>query len=121
MDIIKSEIVKKGKARRKFKEKNGNKCVYCGCTNKLILTVDHINPKIRGGKDTAKNKQVCCFICNQLKGGLTDEEFRKYMIALEILYDLIKVDLQIKINPIRFKPGFYPDYQQIDKKEHGTN
>jgi hypothetical protein len=26
-----------------IKKKNGEFCTYCGCTNKLILTVDHLN------------------------------------------------------------------------------
>lgn len=114
----KSEKTKKIIEKREFKKKMGNKCVYCGCTNPLILTIDHIIPLIRGGLDISKNKQVCCFICNQLKGALTDEEFKKYMVALEILYDLTKFRLDITLDKktsMVYKPHHYPDFQFNDK------
>lgn len=114
---MKSKITEKIKAKQKFKNDNGNKCSYCGCTNKMMLTIDHIIPLVRGGKDINSNKQVCCFICNQLKGALSDEEFKKYMIALEMLYDLTKVKLNITIGKIDFNSFHYPDYQLREVKE----
>ena len=66
--------IKKNNLRKKL----GEVCVYCGCKNKLILTIDHKTHLARGGVDNEKNKQVCCFICNQFKGVLTHEEFKKY-------------------------------------------
>ena len=47
-------------------------CVYCG--NKKNLTIDHILPKSRGGKNTWTNMITCCQSCNRQKGDKTPEE-----------------------------------------------
>jgi len=36
--------------------------------NEVMLTVDHIIPKAKGGSDTLDNKQCLCFKCNNKKG-----------------------------------------------------
>jgi 5-methylcytosine-specific restriction endonuclease McrA len=41
-------------------------CVYCG--SKHNLTLDHIIPKSRGGKDSWDNLVTCCSNCNSKKG-----------------------------------------------------
>ena len=45
------------------------KCVQCGSTENL--TMDHILPKSKGGKDELKNLQCLCFPCNIKKGDKT--------------------------------------------------
>jgi len=85
---------KRGIKNTKLKKKLGEFCVYCGCTNKLILTIDHIKPIVRGGVDADENKQVTCVICNWLKGALTDAEFKKYYLALMKMKDLNKMKFQ---------------------------
>lgn len=101
-----------------LKKKLGNKCVYCGCENKLILTIDHIIPTARGGEDTNENKQVCCFICNQLKGALNHAEFKKYYKALMILKDLNKIKLNIQEPELLFAPHAYPKtLKELKEKE----
>lgn len=47
-------------------------CVYCG--SKKNLTIDHITPKSRGGKNTWTNMVTCCSPCNRKKGDRTPEE-----------------------------------------------
>ena len=64
------------------------KCVYCGCDEELFLTTEHTIPKCRGGRNTPDNVQWNCWLCNQLKGGLTHKEYlayRKYMRSLKEL------------------------------------
>lgn len=101
-----------------LKKKLGNKCVYCGCTNKLILTIDHIQPLSRGGPDTNENKQVNCFVCNQLKGALNHVEFKKYYKALMILKDLNKIKLDIAQPELLFCPHAYPKtLKDLDSRE----
>ena len=103
------EFHKKGAERSKLKKKLGEKCTYCGCDNPLILTVDHIVPKARGGSDDDSNKQVLCHVCNYLKGALKEKEFRAYMKSLKILQDLCKVRLVFpKDLMLEFRPAYFP-------------
>jgi hypothetical protein len=105
-------VVEKIKAKTKLKKKLGNKCVYCDCNNKLLLTIDHKMPKSRGGKDDDTNKQVCCWFCNQLKGSLTDNEFKKYLKSLYTLKELCKVRLKFPDNlDVMFNANHYPDFK----------
>ena len=112
-------IAVKGKEKEALKKKLGKKCVYCGCTNELILTIDHSTPRSRGGKDTEKNKKICCWTCNQLKGSLTHKEFKQYLKALFILKDLRKVKLTYSTNRVNldFYPNRYPEFGLHFKEE----
>jgi 5-methylcytosine-specific restriction endonuclease McrA len=47
-------------------------CQYCGSTHKL--TIDHVIPKSKGGKDTWTNLVACCHSCNNKKGDKSVEE-----------------------------------------------
>ena len=47
-------------------------CAYCG--SKKNLTIDHILPRSRGGKDTWTNLITACEKCNMKKGNRTPEE-----------------------------------------------
>lgn len=46
-------------------ENGENICPYCGEKNKL--TIDHIIPTSKGGKDNNDNKILCCLKCNMSK------------------------------------------------------
>lgn len=115
--LNKAENIERGKKNAVFKKKNGEVCVYCGCRNRLLLTVDHITPLIRGGNDTNKNKQVCCFLCNQLKGALNHEEYIKYLDALNTLKDLCKLKVAMLPPRIIFRPWFFPGYTEKEEEE----
>eukprot|EP00877_Chromochloris_zofingiensis_P011181 jgi/Chrzof1/6316/Cz18g04010.t1 len=41
-------------------------CQYCGC--KKDLTLDHVVPVSKGGKNTWENLVTACMVCNQKKG-----------------------------------------------------
>ena len=47
-------------------------CQYCG--KKSELTIDHIIPRSRGGKDEWDNVAVACLRCNVSKGARTPKE-----------------------------------------------
>ena len=53
--------------------RDDNKCVYCGTTGKA-LTLDHVVPRSRGGKNTWENLVCCCMLCNNFKGDRTLDE-----------------------------------------------
>lgn len=48
------------------------KCGYCGDKNNL--TIDHVLPRSRGGKDTWQNLVTACESCNSKKGDRTPDE-----------------------------------------------
>ncbi len=66
------------RARVPFSKKNilirdGFACVYCGFQGGR-LTIDHIIPKSRGGKDSFENCVACCVACNNRKASRTPRE-----------------------------------------------
>jgi len=52
--------------RQSIREKWNHQCAYCGSDKDL--TLDHIIPQAKGGKDTTKNLLCCCQKCNNSKG-----------------------------------------------------
>jgi 5-methylcytosine-specific restriction endonuclease McrA len=59
-------------SRYNIYRRDGHRCVYCG-THK-DLTLDHVKPKSKGGKNSWTNLVTCCSPCNLQKGDLTVEE-----------------------------------------------
>lgn len=58
--------------RQNIFKRDGQKCVYC--PSRKDLTLDHVMPKSRGGKDTWENLVTCCSKCNIKKANRTPEE-----------------------------------------------
>jgi 5-methylcytosine-specific restriction endonuclease McrA len=55
--------------------RDNNKCQYCeDVFSPEKLTLDHVIPKSRGGKNTWKNLVAACKKCNQRKGNRTPAE-----------------------------------------------
>lgn len=59
-------------SRRNVMRRDGFTCQYCG--KKSELTIDHIIPKSRGGRDTWENLVTACDKCNVQKGNRTPKE-----------------------------------------------
>jgi 5-methylcytosine-specific restriction endonuclease McrA len=59
-------------SRRELLRRDKHQCQYCG-SNKH-LTIDHIFPRSRGGKDSWENLAIACAGCNSYKGNRTPEE-----------------------------------------------
>jgi len=60
-------------------QRDNFRCVYCGITSKQThLTVDHILPQSKGGKNTIENMITSCSQCNRGKGSLelTNEQLK---------------------------------------------
>lgn len=55
-------------SRRGVLRRDGYRCAYC---QKSANTVDHVQPKSRGGKDTWENLVACCLKCNNAKSNKT--------------------------------------------------
>ena len=52
--------------RQRILKRDNHSCVYCG--SKRELTIDHLIPKSKGGKNTWDNLVTCCISCNSKKG-----------------------------------------------------
>lgn len=59
--------------RKNILKRDSLSCQYCGTKNSP-LTVDHIIPKVKGGKDSWENLTTACVSCNNKKGNRTLRE-----------------------------------------------
>jgi hypothetical protein len=58
-----------GKRVRIFR-RDGFRCVYCGTPHAVDeLTIDHVEPRVKGGDGSDGNIVTCCRPCNEAKGG----------------------------------------------------
>lgn len=56
------------KIRFEVFKRDGFQCAYCGKTPpEVMLEIDHIDPKSKGGKDDINNLITACFDCNRGK------------------------------------------------------
>ena len=62
-------------SRKNILLRDRNTCQYCGVVlNSGELTLDHVQPRSRGGLSTWENLVACCHHCNNRKGSRTPEE-----------------------------------------------
>lgn len=68
---IVTKRLKDGKSKRqRIFERDGHRCVYCAATFvPEDLTIDHVEPRRKGGDASAGNLVTCCRACNAEKGG----------------------------------------------------
>lgn len=59
-------------SRKNVLRRDRNTCQYCGAGSNL--TIDHVRPKSRGGRDTWTNLVAACVSCNNRKGDRTPDE-----------------------------------------------
>lgn len=58
--------------RRNVLRRDGHTCQYCGSEDRL--TLDHVLPRSRGGRDAWDNLVTACTPCNNRKANRTPEE-----------------------------------------------
>jgi len=58
--------------RQNIFKRDNHECQYCGTRKEL--TIDHVMPRARGGKDSWTNLVTACKKCNAKKGDYTPEE-----------------------------------------------
>jgi len=64
-------------SRRNIFERDKHRCQYCNAKlPKQELTIDHVLPRSRGGRDTWDNLVLACMPCNVHKGNRTPDEAR---------------------------------------------
>ena len=69
--------------RRDIYNRYAGHCAYCGKKIEFDdMTIDHIVPQSKGGKDTVENTVPSCQLCNNQKSDRTVEEFRDFIANL---------------------------------------
>jgi hypothetical protein len=63
--------------RENLYKRDNYTCVYCGLNKRDQLTIDHLIPVSKGGKDTWENWVTACRSCNSEKSNLDVEEWAK--------------------------------------------
>ena len=58
-------------SRRGVLRRDDSRCAYCGGS---AATIDHVQPRSRGGADSWENLVACCLRCNNVKGDRTPQE-----------------------------------------------
>jgi hypothetical protein len=65
-----------GERRTRVFRRDGYCCVYCREVQpEEALTLDHVEPRMRGGDASEGNLVTCCSRCNRLKAGLPAWKF----------------------------------------------
>jgi 5-methylcytosine-specific restriction endonuclease McrA len=59
------------RARQEIYKRDGYACLMCGNSNPEMLSIDHIVPLSKGGKNRKENMQTLCKLCNSEKGAKT--------------------------------------------------
>ena len=56
--------------RERILQRDRYRCVYCNANPPLHeLTLDHVEPRVKGGDQSDGNLVTCCTACNELKAG----------------------------------------------------
>lgn len=63
--------------RENIYKRDNYECVYCQEDDRKLLTLDHVVPQAKGGKDTWDNLVTACKRCNGEKADLTLKEYGK--------------------------------------------
>ena len=62
--------------RNEIFARDDHRCAYCGEQfTAELLTVDHVQPKMRGGDRSGGNLVTACAACNARKGGMRLADF----------------------------------------------
>ena len=80
--------------RNRIYKRDDNQCVYCG--SKKQLTIDHVLPKSRGGKNEWTNLVTCCFKCNVKKANRTPEEANMKMTQVPYVPQILVENTNLK-------------------------
>ena len=74
---VKQDIQKVPLTRENIYKRDNYECVYCGDSHVKTLTLDHVIPQSKGGKNSWDNLVTACKRCNSEKADLTLEEYGK--------------------------------------------
>tara|TARA_R110000772_G_scaffold25903_3_gene67256 strand:+ start:694 stop:1212 length:519 start_codon:yes stop_codon:yes gene_type:complete len=58
-------------------KRDSHRCVYCGSGDFRKLTIDHVVPQSKGGKDRWDNLVTACLSCNNEKSDMSAADYGK--------------------------------------------
>lgn len=70
------------KRREAIYARDNYSCSYCGVDLNLqggVLTLDHVKPREKGGRDWNNNLVTSCLSCNSTKKNMSLNSFARYM------------------------------------------
>lgn len=72
LNFDKIPVCKVSFSKRTILERDNFECQYCGLNLSLrTATLDHVNPRAKGGRTTFENTVASCHSCNNRKGDRT--------------------------------------------------
>ncbi len=91
-------------------------CMYCGTSgHRVILTRDHVVPRVQGGRDVWENVVTACRGCNGHKGGRTPEQAAMPLLAIPFRPSwaefLMLANRRIVADQMEFLRAFVPKHQ----------
>lgn len=87
-------------------------CQYCGRkTPEVILELDHIVPKSKGGRDDLQNYITSCFECNRGKSNTPLNITKTRSDLKKQMYELAEKELQLQ--------EYYAVREQVEKRIEG--
>lgn len=82
-DRLPKQVVKLN--RRNIYARDHSRCQYCGRKfPSSELSLDHVVPRVQGGKTTWDNVVCCCLTCNVRKGGRSPAEAGMKLITIPV-------------------------------------
>jgi hypothetical protein len=100
-------------------------CAYCGDEfHDRQLTIDHVMPQSRGGKNTWMNTVTSCKPCNVMKGNKTPEEAKMHLLYVpyvpSMFEKMILKNRNILADQMEFLISRVPKHSRLHQK-HKVN
>ena len=91
--------------RLRIFRRDGYRCVYCGGSfSAADLTLDHVQPRVKGGDHSDGNLVTCCKLCNTLKAG-------------EAVWSFLARDVERRENFFQLATGIWPRIMRAINEE----
>ena len=88
-----------------LRNRDGWMCAYCGRWLTIEdMTIDHVQPSLRGGPDTLENTVLCCLGCNTRKGDMNDLEYKHWLAVRYYAFEIAPNEV-ITYDPIELVIG----------------
>lgn len=94
-------------SRRNLLRRDNFTCQYCGCKDEL--TIDHVNPRKKGGGSTWANCVISCVECNARKGDKSLSEAGMSLIPRKDMVAMFPHDQKRWIIP--YEPAWSPIFR----------